>query len=327
MLEREQQRSRTISDRISTARKLYNQHDRVSESQHRGDSADRERGAESAGVPRPAPGNDADSIPPHVPYVILLSESPALQGAFSLALHLAQLAHAASAPVLVADLAPAASRLGQTLRGCSRFSHLRDSIQPLWIDSTHGRTLHSWNRSGSIDLIAQLGSEFPTSSQMPRIIEQLIRHLSQPRLNTHGEYSNYHYVFLLSEQAGVPLDSAAWKSADEVWLFHDPKHSLESAAFHMAARLSSGPSCSQQQLVLVNKLPPKLADWARRQRLEVDRARHPALLERWPLHRSFNLTWPILSGRLTQSLSRAARELWHIMSPEQSGSRSTRQAS
>lgn len=245
------------------------------------------------------------------PHVVLVTETAALQGAFPLILHLAQLEAELAAPILVVDLAPAASRLVHGLgHPASRLAHWRGNIQPFWVDSTHGRTLNNWNRAGGVDLIAQVDGEFPDSSQMPRLCEQLVRQLAQPRPQTDGEpIVNYRQVFLLSECVGVPLDRAAWQAADEIWVMHDPKQPLETVAAHLATRIGRGPRSTAQRLVLLNKVLPKLGGFAQSRRIIA--ARHPAtaLTAAWPHVEAYDLSWPILSSRLSITLARAARDV------------------
>ncbi len=257
------------------------------------------------------------------PHVVLVTETAALHGAFPLILHLAQLEAERAAPVLVVDLAPAASRLVHGLgHPASRLAHWRGNIQPFWIDSTHGRTLNNWNRAGGVDLIAQLDGEFPDSSQMPRLCEQLVRQLAQPRPQTDGEpVVNYQQVFLLSECVGVPLDRAAWQAADEIWVMHDPKQPLETVAAHLATRIGKEPRGSAQRLVLLNKVLPKLGGLAQGRRIVA--ARHPAaaLNGNWPHVEAYDLSWPILSARLSMTLARAARDVSrHVLHSEVGGS-------
>lgn len=276
--------------------------------------------------------SDSDQAPSYrihnAPHVILLTETPNLQGAFPLVLHLAQASSSQTEPGLIVDLSPAASRLTHFLKAkASRFSHWYEKIQPWWADQTQGRTLNTWQRGEAVDLLAQVGNEFPTASQMPRLCEQVVRHLAQPRVQADGTPTPYRQVFLLSEYAGVPLDLAAWHAADEIWILHDSKHSVEQVAAHLAARITVGSHHSGQRIVLLNKVVPKLSSWPQRRRVEPAPHSSSVFTAHWPHLEAYNLSWPLLSGRLVQSLARTARDLDRVLIRDRSGLQADRQAS
>lgn len=301
----------------------------------------------SADGPRAVPGKPVDAqavaesnLParsPHesrsqhkienAPHVVLVSETHSLQGGLALALHLARQISDSGQRALLVDLAPAASRLGDAIAANSqRFPDWTDQVQPLWTPAPHGRTLHTWNTSRlPLDIVAQLTTEFPTAEQMPRICEQLVRQLGQQRSQeSDGLPKHYRTVFLLSEFVGVPLDSAAWQAADEIWLLHDIGMKAEPIRAGLAARLS--PRSRGQRMVLLAKQPPKLRNWASRRRVE--RLGQPLGGYAEPGHNveHYQLAWPQVPNRLARSMAGTARE---VAAQLLAGARphSTRQAS
>ncbi len=263
----------------------------------------------------------------NAPHVVLISETHSLQGGIALALHLANQISDDGHRVLLVDLAPAASRLGDAIAANpQRFRDWIDQVQPLWTPAPHGRTLHTWNTSRlQLDVVAQLASDFPTAEQMPRICEQLVRQLGQQRSpESEDQPKQYRTVFLLSEFVGVPLDSAAWQAADEIWLLHDMAIKAEQIRAGLAARLS--PRSRGQRMVLLAKQPPTLRNWASRRRVE--RLEQPlgSNLELSHSVEHFQVAWPQVPSRLARSMAGTAREvatqLHNLSRPH-----STRQAS
>ncbi len=263
----------------------------------------------------------------HAPYVVLISETPSLQGVLPLALHLVKQVSQSKSRALLVDLTPAASRMTDAISSnFHRFRDWADQVQPLWTPSLHGRTLHAWKPSQrSVDVLAQLATEFPTAEQMPRICEQLVRQLGQQRaLGVESESMQYGTVILLSEFVGVPLDSAAWQAADEIWLFHDVASKPEQIRAGLNARLS--PLSRGQRIVLLSKQPPTLRHWAARRRVERLDVGLDVHARHWNGMERFQIAWPQVPARLARSLSGTARELvQHLM--DASHPRSTRQAS
>jgi len=246
----------------------------------------------------------------NTPHVVLISEMHSLQGGIALALHLARQVSDSGQRVLLVDLAPAASRLGDAIAANpQRFRDWGDQVQPLWTPAPHGRTLHAWNNSRlQLDVVAQLATEFPTAEQMPRICEQLVRQLGQPRSpDTDEKPKQYCTVFLLSEFVGVPLDSAAWQAADEIWLLHDTVKKAEQIRAGLAARLS--PRSRGQRMVLLAKQAPTLRNWASRRRVE--RLEQPLGSCSDLAHsvEHFQVAWPQVPSRLARSMAGTARDV------------------
>lgn len=265
----------------------------------------------------------------NAPHVVLISETHSLQGVLPLALHLVQHVSAPQNRTLLVDLSPAASRLADAI-ACNpdRFHGWAEHMQPLWTPALHGRTLHAWKPSRRpADLLAQLETEFPSAEQMPRICEQLVRQLGQQRATSaESEGTHYKTVVLLSEFVGVPLDSAAWQAADEVWLFHDLAAKPEQIHAGLAARLS--PHTHGQRIVLLMKQPPTLRNWASRRRIERLDGGLDTYAKHWKDVERFQIAWPQVPARLARSISGTAHELaLQLLTKNESKPRSTRQAS
>lgn len=245
----------------------------------------------------------------HAPQVILLSELPSLQSGFPIALHLAQQLNDRQPGTLLVDLAPAASRLPDTITTTGEnFATWVSKIQALWSNSPHGRTLHNWKETAipSVDILAQPSGDFPSIEQMPRICEQLVRQIAnQGRANSHqpGKYQN---VLMLSESVGVPLDSACWQAADVVILLHD--YDLNEAQLQSILSARIVMKSHGQRLILLRKRALTLRDWTTRRRLQRRDDVPAARMAQLPFAEFWDVLWPHMVTRRTAiRLSRSMR--------------------
>ncbi len=246
------------------------------------------------------------------PRVILISELPALQGALPLALQVAQRLAASGQRVLVVDLTPSASRLlpfdGQP--GSVLGSGIRHT-SPLWAASPHGlaMALGTPDVAHPVNVVAQPPGDCPSSAQMPRICEQLVRQLGKMGRRWDADQPlDYQTVVLLSECVGVPLDSACWQAADDVLVLHDTHDGWLGIESRLAARMT--PDARGQKLVLLGKHLSGRRPWSRRRRLQRCDSQH-VVRGGWSGAECFQLAWPMgsrLTPRPMGSVARAVVE-------------------
>ncbi|MEZ6136056.1 MAG: hypothetical protein R3C53_14235 [Pirellulaceae bacterium] len=260
-------------------------------------------------------GQPSDPRIANAPHVVLVSELPSLNGGLVLALQMAQEMAlqargadlASGSATLLADLAPAASRLPAVLADQHGLMHAES--QPMWQASSHGRTLAKWTKGQAhqLTVVAQPAGEFPTVEQFPRLCEQLIRHIAG-KGREHGPGTDvYRNVFMLSECVGLPLDASCWRAADVILLLHDVAADAEQLHSLVSARL---PKPTQgQRVILMRKELPRLRTWSSRRRIE-SRSDVPSDLERVLPHAEyFSICWPQYHRKLARSMRSTARDL------------------